>query len=257
MRMTFKIVSSALIAIVALARFATADDFRVESKIYSGDSDRPVSDSLTLFHEGRAYDLLSSPPEITIFDLAQSRIVLLDTTRRIRTEVTTSLLTSFVDQLRVRASRQADPILKFMAEPKFTESVEKDGQLSFSSPHITYRVRGNRASNPAVVQGYREFADWTAQLTTLIRQGGQPPFPRLAVNASLERRGWLPDEVERTINDPNRPRGKPAVMRSTHKFETKLYSADLKRIEEADGYATEFKLVDIKQYLRPAEQAKR
>jgi hypothetical protein len=256
MRTSFKFFL-AIVAIAYLASFATAEEFRVESKIYSSDNDRPVSDSLTLFHEGRTYDFISSPPEITVFDLAQSRIVLLDPARKVRTEVSTGVLTSFVDQSRVRASRQANPILKFMAEPKFTEAVEDSGQLSFTSPYITYRVKGSRSSNPAVVKQYREFADWTAQLTTLIRQGGQPPFPRLAVNAAMERRGWLPEEVERSITDPTRPRAKPAVMRSTHKLETKLYPADQKRIEEADGYATEFKLVDIKQYVRPAEQAKR
>jgi hypothetical protein len=59
------------------------------------------------------------------------------------------------------------------------------------------------------------------------------------------------------MSEPNRPKAKPVVMRSSHKFETKLYPSDLKRIAEADGYSTEFKLVDIKQYVRPAEQAKR
>lgn len=257
MQTILRIALIGMAAVLAIPSESRADEFRVESKVYNTEQGPPVSESLTLFHEGRAYDLLSSPPEITIFDIANNRIVMLDPVRKVRTEIETDGLTTFVEQLRIRASRQADPTLKFAAEPKFAETVDEDGRLSFVSPNITYRVRGTRATTPAAAQAYREFADWSARLTTRVRQGAQPPFPRLAVNAALERRGILPDEVERSVSDPNRPKAKPIALRSTHKFETQLYPADQKRIDEADKYATDFEFVQLDQYLRPPQQARK
>ncbi|MCC7084147.1 MAG: hypothetical protein IT427_03960 [Pirellulales bacterium] len=236
---------------------ARSDEFRVESKVYSSEKTRPISQSLTLFRAGRVYDLLSLPPEITIFDVANSRIVMIDSARQIRTEMETGELITFVEQLRIRASRQVDPLLKFAAEPKFAETVDDDGRLSFVSHNLSYRIRGTRATSPVVAQAYREFADWSARLSARVLQGAQPPFPRLAVNAALERRGLLPEEVERSTSDSNRPKALPVVLHSEHKFEAQLYPADLKRIEEADKFAKDFEMTPLDQYLHPSLQAKR
>jgi hypothetical protein len=243
--------------LVGFVEVATADEFRVESKVFAEGSETPISESLTLFHQGHVYDLLSSPQEITVFDLPENRIVLLDPTRKVRAELKTDQLTYFVDQLRVRASRQADPMLKFAAEPKFAEKAEDNGWMSFASPLLSYRVHGARAAVPAQAQAYREFSDWSARLKTRVDQGALPPYPRLYLNAALERRGWLPDEVERTVTQPNQPDAKPTVLRSKHKFETQLYTADHKRIEEASDYAKSFKAVPLGEYLRQPQQARR
>src|SRR6266700_184172 len=67
---------------------AVADDFRVESKVYAGKDDAPSGESLTLFAGDRAYDFLSSPQEITVFDFSRDEIALLDPVRKVRTELT-------------------------------------------------------------------------------------------------------------------------------------------------------------------------
>jgi hypothetical protein len=257
MQTILKIAVVGFVAVFGLQTESRADEFRVESKIYNSENGPPVSESLTLFHEGRAYDLLSAPQEITIFDIANNRIVMLDPVRKVRTEVETDGLTTFVEQLRIRASRHTNPSIKFTAEPKFVETAEEDGRLIFSSPSMTYRIQGKRATSPAAAQAYREFADWAARLTTRVREGAQPPFPRLAVNAALERRGILPDEVELSLADPNRPKIKPTTLRSVHKFETQLYPADQKRIAEADKFATDFEFIQIDKFIGPPRQARR
>ncbi len=244
-----------LTAMVAMPAYAV--EFRVDSKIFEGDQDRPVSESSTLFHNDKVYDSLSSPPEITVLDLSNRNIVVLDPTRKIYIEFKTSQITEFVNQLRVRASRQADQMLKFAAAPNFTETVDDNGSLTFASPLMTYRIRGTRANDPAVSQAYREFADWTAQLQTCVKQGARPPFPRLHVNSALERRGLLPDVVELTLAQPNRPNAKPVALRSQHTFKMELYPADRKLIDEYNEYAKKFELVTLEQYLRPPQQARR
>src|SRR5690242_19214648 len=103
MQTILKIVAVGCAVVLAIPSATRADEFRVESKVYNSENGPPVSESLTLFHEGRAYDLLSSPPEITIFDIAKNRIVMLDPVRKVRTEVETDGLTTFVEQLRIRA----------------------------------------------------------------------------------------------------------------------------------------------------------
>jgi hypothetical protein len=120
---------------------------------------------------------------------------------------------------------------------------------------MTYRVRGTRAINPADAQAYREFADWTARLQSRVKLGAPPPFPRLYVNGDLERRGLRPDEVELTFKTA---KTKSSVLRSTHKYESKLYSDDLKQIADADGYASSFQAVSTEEYLLPPpRQARR
>ena len=62
--------------------------------------------------------LFASPNEITVFDFPHDRIVLLDPNRRLRTELTIEKLNEFTDQLRARANRQTEALLKFFRKPK-------------------------------------------------------------------------------------------------------------------------------------------
>ncbi len=130
-------------------RPAAADDFRIESKVFAGTETSASSESLTLFSGNRAYDFISAPHEITIFDFSRDEIVLLDSTRKVRTEMNTEKLNSFSDQLRTRAARQTDPLLKFAAPIRqFEESHDDDGWLMFKSPSLTYRVQAAKIETP-------------------------------------------------------------------------------------------------------------
>jgi hypothetical protein len=241
----------ALSGTLARSGVATAEEFRVESKVFSGKNETPVSESLTLFADGRVYDFLSSPREITVFDFPRGRIVLIDPARKLRTELTTEQLNDFIDKLRTRASRQADSLLKFAAQPKFNETNETDGWQQFASPQLTYRVRGVKSENSAMVRAYREFSDGSARLNAMLHPGALPPFPRLEVNASLERSMRMPEELELTIIPSNRLLGKPTVMRSTHELANQLLPTDRKKIDEAGEYLVNLNQVPLDEYLRP------
>jgi hypothetical protein len=228
-----------------------AEEFRVESKVYSGKNDTPVSESLTLFADGRVYDFLSSPREITVFDFPRGRIVLIDPARKLRTELTTEQLNDFIDKLRARASRQTDSLLKFAAQPKFNETNEADDWQQFASPQLTYRVRAVKSENSAMVRAYREFSDGSARLNAMLHPGALPPFPRLEVNASLERNMRMPEELELTITPSNHLLGKPTVMHSTHELANQLLPTDRKKIDEAGEYLVNLNQVPLDEYLRP------
>jgi hypothetical protein len=240
-----------------LVQSAPAEEFRIESKVFSGKDDTSTSDSVTLFADDRAYDFLSSPSEITVFDFPRGRIVLLDQNRKLRTELSTDKLNEFTDQLRTRAARQTEALLKFAANPKFDESHADPLWLQFSSPQMTYRVRPSNPGNANVVHQYRMFSDWSARLNSMIHPGAMPPFPRLAVNAALERAGEVPESVELTLAAQNHLVGKPTVLRSEHELAMRLLPTDRKRIDEAGKDLVNFPEVSMEEYLRPIQQAKR
>lgn len=241
----------------AAARWATGEEFRIDSKVYVDTNPTPASESVTLFADSRVYVFLTSPREITLLDIPRNRIVLIDPARKIRTELATEKLASFVDQLRVRASQQSDPLIKFAAAPNFNESRDDAGHMIFTSPQITYRVHTTKLNNPAIVRACREYTDWTARLITMVHPGSLPPFPTLAINAAMEREGMFADEVERTVAPQSRLGKKPSVMRSQHALEPRLTGADRRRIQEVGEDLVSFPEVSLDQYLRPIEQAKR
>ncbi len=214
-RAVASIAISALV-LAGLSQTAAGEEFRIESKVFTGKEEAPTSESLTLFDDGRAYDFLTDPHEIIVFDVAHGRVVLLDPERKLCTELTTDKLNDFVNQIRVRAARQTDPLLKFAAEPKFDESKEDKGWLKFASPLITYRVHAVKAENSTVAKQYREFSDWSARLNSMLHPGSLPPFPRLAINSALDRAGGqIPDEVHVTIGaKPNGPEAGRAPQRT-------------------------------------------
>jgi hypothetical protein len=236
---------------------ASADEFRVESKVFAADSEKPISESITLFTDDRAFDLLVSPRETIIFDFTSDRIGLLDASRKVRTELATAKLTSFTDQLRTRAARQTDALLRFAADPHLEESSDDDGWMRFSGKLLTYRVQAAQASDPDMVRRYRQFSDASARLNSMLQAGAMPPFARLSVNEALARDGKLPEQVELILAGDAKSGGKPTILRSEHHFSTQLTKVDRHRIDEANEELKTFKQVSWEEYVRPIQQAKR
>jgi hypothetical protein len=258
MRLTKKIFSTALI-LISFACSSLAEEFRIESKVFTvkGKEESLTTESLTLFDDGKIYDFLSSPREITLFDLSRNRIVLMDGSRKLRTELATERLLSFTEQMRTRAGRQTDALLKFAADPKFEES-SADGWMKFSSPFMTYRVKNKLIESASVAAQYRRFSDHSARLNAMLHPGALPPFPRLAINAELAKQeARVPEQVELTLAPQNRLTGKPTVLRSEHSLEPRLLVSDRKKIDEAGESLVTFKEVPVEEYLRPVEQAKK
>jgi hypothetical protein len=224
-------------------------DFRVENAVYEGDQKKPFYQSTTIFHGGRVYDCTKAPPEIVIFDGSVGQFTLLNTKHRVRAELTTEQVTSFVAELQQVAVTCKDPIASFLAAPSFEQSYdEKTGQLTFSSPWVSYQVTPVPQPDSAAEQ-YRQFTDWYARLNALLIPGSRPPNGRIAVNAVMAEQQAIPSQVLLKLTLPKDSR-RPSTIRSEHKLSRSLLPADLDRVKEAQQSMASFKLVSFQQYRK-------
>jgi hypothetical protein len=231
------------------ASAALADDFRIETKVFSGRGKTPVSQNVTLFCAGLVYDFLSQPDRVAVFDKARGRFILLDPERKVKAEVTTDEVMTFTEKAQSMASRSSQAFLKFAADPDFDVKFSESGELDLSSEYLTYRLQTVPAASPEAVRQYREFSDWYARLNAMSNPGSTPAAARLSVNEELADRGLLPSEVHLTI--PARPPITPRAvsMRTEHHVSWRLLQRDHDRISETANQLTAFKKIDLDEYL--------
>ena len=235
---------------ISHARSALGDDFRVDNAVYVGDEKAPSSQSTTLFHNGVVYDLMKSPAETVVFDKAAGRFVLLNHSSRARAELTTGEVTAFINQLQPDAAKQRDPLVRFLADPKFDEQFDAtSGELTCSSPLVTYRAVLSFDQTPTAVEQYREFSDWYARLNAMLTPGSRPPFGRLVFNSSIARRKAIATQVVLTLAS-DKPGGKPSTVRSTHQITRGLTPTDLDRVARVGELTKSFKLESFDRYRK-------
>jgi hypothetical protein len=233
------------------ARLALGEDFRVDNAVYMGDQQKPSTESTTIFRGGAVYDFMKTPAETVIFDKTAGRFVLLNLSHQTRTELTTDQVSESVDRLQARVAKSSDPLAKFLAKPNFQEqSDDAAGELTLSSPWITYRVVLARQSNANVVEQYHEFSDWYARLNALLIPGSKPPFGRLVVNAALAQRQATASKVLLTISTGTGPKKPQSTVRSEHRLILPLEPADLERVAQARRFMESFKLVAFDKYRK-------
>jgi len=248
------VVFLAVMCLIGQLPATRAEDFRIATKIYLGDSESPISETTTLFLEGVVYDFLEEPPQVAVFRKPSSdkvgRFILLSSAHKIRTELTTDKISGAVDKLRTWARRQRDPFLKFAADPLFEESFTADsGKLVLASHLENYTVATAPAERPQALTEYREFLDWYARLNTLL-SAGPPPEPRLRLNAALARYNVIPLQVELTRAGDKEP------LRAEHQFTWRLSQTDLKRIDEVRTSLASYSIVSNEEFLRRSQSDK-
>jgi hypothetical protein len=240
----------ALLVMACPVARVVGEDFRVDNAVYVADQKEPVTQSTTIFLGGTVYDCMKSPAETVIFDKAADRFVLLNLPQRTRTELSTSQLASFVDQLQVRAAKSKDPLVKFLAEPKFEERMdEASGELTVASPLVSYRLTLVAESNQAMVEQYHEFCDYYARLNALLVPGSRPPFGRLVVNAAVAQRQATASKVLLTVG-AGKGSQQRTTIRSEHRIVRPLEPADLERVARVRESQASFKLVAFEQYRK-------
>ncbi len=176
---------------------AQAEDFHIESSIYSGKETKPISQNTTIFRAGIVFDYLSDKTA-AVFDKPRDRILLLDPKRKVKAEVKIEELKRFCDDLQEKAAKEGNAYVKFLANPQFDISLDdKTAELVFKSPYLTYRISTIKAESEEAALQYREFSDWYARLNAMTNH--MPPFARLAVNEELYRRGLVATQVQLNI----------------------------------------------------------
>lgn len=234
-----------------LAAPAWADDFRVENAIFLDNEKQPRIESTTIFAAGLVYDYLKSPAEVTVFDPSRGRFVLLDLSRRVRTEVDLLKIHRLCEQIQTWAAKQSDPLLNFLAHPRFDEQApEGTGRLALSSPLVSYELTTAAMPTPAISTAYRQFSDAYSELNALLNPGSRPPFARLVLNDVLDRRQQFPQEVKLTLQVGSGFSAKRTVIRSQHRLATTLVEADRDRVAQTGQYLTIFSPVAFEEYQK-------
>lgn len=241
----------ATVAPLMLAAFGQAlgnEEFRIETDIFVDNEPEPVSRTVTLFEQNAVYDFTENPAQTVVYRRGTQerpgRFILLDPTRRLRTDVATDLMGPLLAKVAQWAAEQDDAILRFSAQPEFSLDFDSQtGALTLDSDVWTYRVATTPAQNPSALARYRDFTDWYARLNSMLHNT-PPPGPRLKLNEELERRGLIPVEINRTIS-PSK-----TAVRAAHLFSWRLSREDRERLDAAQQHLASFKKVDNETYMR-------
>ena len=231
-----------------------AQDFRVDTDVFLEDDEETFSEHLTLFYGAVVYDFsVKGPEEITILNLKDGKISLLDVKRRKRAHLTTAELLDFSAKIKdIGTNNQAEDLVA----PKFeVEFDEGQNSLELVSRKMTYRATGIKPANATVATRYRKFTDWYARLNSM-RPPNPPHFGRLELNRQLADRGLLPKDIERTVVLGGLLR-KPQKARSHHVVGMLISGTDRRRIDEAGGYLVGFTEVTLAAYIQPEKVANR
>ncbi len=259
-----------------IAAGAAGADFRVTNRVYAGSDRKPQSQGTTIFYRGTVYDFLDDPAEVVVLDKAGGRFTLLDDQHRVRSELTPGEVAAFVARIKQRAAAHQDPLIRFLATPRFAEEYSNDrarnnvgpaadakelGQLTLRGQWLTYRVRLSAAETD-VARQYREFSDWQVRLNVVLFAGARPPFARLMLNEAIARRQATPREVWLSIQ-PVAPAkatassgqqggwpAEPMIVHSEHELVLSLSAADVQRVAAVRESMRTFQAVAFEQYRR-------
>lgn len=229
-----------------------AQEFRIDSQIYYGESTLPASQNVTLFEEKLVCDFLMSnevdpkPIEVVIYDPHQHLLVLLDMQKKVRVEIPDLQVLKLLDGLR-RETLQNEQT-KFLINDTFDEQSDwsDGGWVMLTSPSISYRFKGNRPNNVALLPRYYDFLDsFTNMHATDPKK--LPPFPRMKLNQSIKKIGWVPAEVQISIT-PNGFFREPMTATSKHVLTMGLTTKDRELVAAAKRDWLQFKFVELIEY---------
>jgi len=243
-------------------------EMRVVSELFADGGAKPLARSLTVFHEGVAWDFLEEPTgpdkemqvcEIALHDPARERVLVIDPGRHLKTRVDMIRLERLSVSLAKWARSSDDRLVRWAGGPDFTEGfTEEDDRLELVGPRVRYAVAYEEAPAGDAAATYRRFADTAILLKALLHPGGIPPFPRLAVNRRVEAAGAIPGEVTLEIDSKLTALGaRPERLRCVHKLHPRLLQGDLDQIEEAQAHIATADTVDLQTFVGRADETAR
>ena len=246
MRLIPAFIPSAVL-VFALSATASAEEFRIETGVFVDEETEPVVETLTIFSDGIVYDfLLSGVEEITLFDRKRQRLVLMDTQRRVKTELSTDSILGFVAQMQAHLNEAQRAFL--LAEQLEVETDDPE-TIRLSNERVAYLAKGTTPRNHEASLEYQQFADWYARLNAM-RIGNLPPFARIRLNDELARRNLIPVSIERTVTRRHGLRENKQMLRSQHEINWRLSAPDRKLIDKAGTCMAGFPTVSFREYLQ-------
>ncbi|WP_417395695.1 hypothetical protein [Gimesia chilikensis] len=230
-----------ILAVVQLAGSNTgiAQEFRIRTTVYHHQPQVDptiVSRSVSIFHAEKVYDHVDGLGEVTIFEPARKRLMILNESRMIKTVINFDEIKNVLnvaqhqtqeyihDQLKVQGSqgKKIASELQFQLEPQFNIQFENNKNLlTLDSKLITYRVQCVSPDQQDAVETYLRFADWMARLNYVLHPYTLHPTSRITLNEELRSRKKLPIEVELQTRMED-----PLHLRAEHKIHWKLDHKD-------------------------------
>lgn len=234
-------------------------EMRIESELFADATATPIARSLTLFHEGVAWDFLepitsgsAAATEIVLHDPARERVLVIDPERHLKTQVELLRLERLSVSLAKWARSSEDRLIRWAGGPDFSTGFTDDGdRLDLVGPRVKYAVTHEPAPSRDAAEAYRRFADTAILLKALLQPGGIPPFPRLALNERLAAAGVIPAEVKLEIDPRLAVIGaRPERLRCVHRLHPRLLTGDLARIEDAKAHVAAAESVPLAAFVQ-------
>ncbi len=237
--------------------------FRVETEVFDDDdAKKPVARSLTLFRDGVAWDFLEAVPkkkgeqaavepvEFVLHDPARERIILVDPSRNVRTQIDSLRLERLRASLAAWARKSDDAVLRWAGSPDFSGGMtEESGKVVLVGPRVRYAVDYDEAAEEGAAEEYRKFADAAVLVKALVHPGGLPPFPRIAINRRVAAARGIPSSVRLEVEPRlGRLAGRGTVLRSEHRIVPSWVAADHKRVASAEERIALAEEVDLTTY---------
>lgn len=242
-----------------------AQEFRIRTTVYHHQQDLDpaiVSRSVSIFHGDKVFDLVDGLGEITIFDPARKRLIILNESRMIKAVINYDEIKNLLnvgrhqtqeyihDQLKRKQStgKEIAAQLKFQLDPVFgIQFEESKKQLVLESQLINYRVQCVVPQQKAAVGSYLQFADWMARLNYVLHPYTLPPASRIMLNEELRSRDLIPTEVELQTRLEEK-----LHLRAEHRIHWKLDHKDRGLIHQWETLRKnkDVKTITIQEYLR-------
>ncbi len=204
-----------------ISKPALGQDFRLFTKVFdlSFETEKPpvISRSLSLFHAGKVYDYIDTTGEVTIYEPAKKRFLILDTQRDIVTiadldeikhhlKVAHKVTLEHINSLKQKKSKNAEDQNKtmnaiehlvFQLNPKFeTKFDATSNQLILQGTGIRYSATATKNESKELVDSFVKFTDWTARLNYVLHPRAVFPASRLVLNEQIKIHQLIPTSVE-------------------------------------------------------------
>ena len=236
---------------------ASAQDFSIYTRLYDlrpapgssesnrDDRGRLAGETFSIFHAGKVYDYLPQIDELTIFEPAHERFLIIINSRKIAA----TLAFNEIENVLFRAAKAAEHRLtapdrpdekmaratRFLLNPTFDQTfAARTNTLHLKSPYLSYQATCASAESPEHVDAYLQYANWTSRLNFVLHPKSLLPGPRIALNSVLQEKRLIPVEVELTSDV-----GSGLHLKAVHRYQWRLEAQDRRRIAYWDSLLTQ------------------
>jgi hypothetical protein len=226
---------SSALACLLCSQPATAQEFKIDSQVYSSAQSTPVSSSLTIFDDTMVYDIAFDPTnsttiiEIVVFDVSNKTFELIDLHQNRRVHLQQFEIVRMLENQRQQGMQ--DERLRSLVLPEMKEDYDAaGGTLVVANANIRYEARCRKINDQVIQPRYFEFLEQYTRLAVSDPRR-MPPFSRMQLNESLKKYGLFPEEIKLTMNGGDLHDG-DLQLRSSHTMIDRLSESDRSRVQQ-------------------------